>query len=162
MALRISYTERKNNVTLKSAEFFRFKYQAYQNDPNPLILFLYSIKGIHPNTGHNWNLIQALNFSYVPRKDRIKFIQDWKLIHSKTKNIKLTWQAVKSRYPYLELSIRRYLLSPAYYIRQIEAIKEEDIEKEVIKSLPKDYFERAKRALFAGMKKLAVGSRKNR
>jgi len=52
MALRIYKKIKHNKVTFREGYCYRFKYSAYENDPEPLIFFINAIKGIHPNTGH--------------------------------------------------------------------------------------------------------------
>jgi len=70
MALKIDYTFRHAGITFKSGHFYSFRYNAWRNDPKPLIILLYRITGIHPSTGHQWRLIQAINLNYIPRSHR--------------------------------------------------------------------------------------------
>lgn len=159
--LKIFYKFKHDSVQFKSGHFYKFKYDGYENDPNPTIVLLYAIKGIHPKTGNQWNLMQALNLNYIPKKDRKIFVKIWKKHMEKTKSIKLTWHMITKQYPYLKASIRRYLLKPKYYVRKCEAISFDDIDKEVVKSWHKDYSSVIKRKFASKMKRLFVGSKKN-
>lgn len=117
-----------------------------------------SIEGIHPNTGHQWRIIQALNMHYVPRAMRKRFIKIWKKELEKSKNIKFTWRKVLAKYPYLKMGIRRYFFKPPYYIQNIEEIPYDKIEKEVVKSLFKDFSSKVKRKIISRIRK-TFGSR---
>lgn len=57
----------------------------------------------------------------------------------KSGNIRFHWQKVLAKYPYIRMGIRRYQFMPKEYITKLEEIPNERIEKEVIKSLPKDF-----------------------
>ena len=139
MALKRIYKKRFRGVTVKSGHIYKFKYQAFENDPQPLVIIMYAIQGKHPNTGHEWRLFQAINFSYIRRSDRKRFAKDWLKILNKTQDPKFRWELVKSKYPYLKNATRRYFYKPNYYISKLEEIPFEDIEKEVISTFSKDF-----------------------
>ena len=160
MALKIQYKKRSHGVYWKTGHIYSFKYSAYENDQQPLCIFINSVFGEHPNTGHQHRYIQCINLNYIPRKDRKKFIQTWKDQMQKNKNVKFTWEKVKSRYPYLTESIRRYMTKPNYYIRNAKEIPIEDWEKEVIKSWGKDFSATIKRKLASKMKRFFTGKRR--
>lgn len=75
MPLRISYRKKHKGTTLQSGHFYKFKYVAFENDPSPMVIFLNAIEGLHPRTGHQWRLIQAINLNYIPRRDRRRFVE---------------------------------------------------------------------------------------
>ena len=160
MALKILMKTKHNGVLLKSGYFYTFKYTAYQEDPRPMIIFINAIKGIHPKTGHQWRLIQGINLNYIPRKDRKQFINIWEKNIEKGKTVKFTWNIVQSRFPYLKLALRRYMLLPKYYIRGLKAIDVGDLEKEIVRSWSKDFSMTLKRKLGSKLKKFFVGSRR--
>lgn len=145
---------------LQSGYFYAFDYQAWENDPSPIIIFINAIEGIHPNTGHQWRLIQALNLSYVPRKDRKRFVEDWVKTLDKTKNVKFTWQFITRRYPYIKFSIRRYMLKPTYYIKNLKAIPREKIEDAVVASWGKDFSRKLRRGLAKKFKNIFARRKK--
>jgi len=117
MALKIFYKIKHDNVWFKSGNFYSFKYGNYEEDPNPTIIFISGIRGTHPTSGNQWNLIQGINLNYIPRKDRKRFVSEWKKYIENGKSVRFTWGKVVRDYPYLKLSIRRYLLRPVYVIR---------------------------------------------
>lgn len=139
MTLRRVYKKQFKGVKLKSGYFYKFKYRPYENDPTPTIIFMHSIEGLHPNTGHQWRLFQTLNFTYIPRAMRKRFMKVWLKELDRPGNIKFTWQKVLGKYPYLKKGIRRYQFKPAGYITNLEEIPIEEIEKEVVKTLSKDF-----------------------
>ncbi len=75
MTLRIYKTLKVDGVQLKQGYFYSFRYSPYQEDPTPMIIFINGIKGLHPNTKHQWRLIQGINLNYIPRGDRKQFIE---------------------------------------------------------------------------------------
>ena len=162
MALKISYKLKHNGVLLRSGHFYTFDYTAYENDPSPMIIFISAIQGINPKTGHQWRLIQGINMNYIPRSDRKNFLEIWNKHFDKTNDVKFTWNVVKSKFPYLKLSIRRFMLKPKYYIRKLKYIEPENLQKEMVKSLHKDFSETLKRRLGSRLKKFFVGSRNKR
>ena len=106
--LKVSYTYKHGGVTMKTGEFYTFKYTGFENDPAPHIIFINKVEGIHPKTKHEHRYIQAINVNYLPREERKRFVDDWLKIFKKTKNVKFTWDMVKNKYPYLKVGIRRY------------------------------------------------------
>jgi len=79
MSFKIYTSIKHNGVLLKSGYFYQFNYSAFQHDANPMIIFISAIKGIHPNTGHQWRLIQGINLNYIPRTIRKRFVETWKV-----------------------------------------------------------------------------------
>jgi len=139
MTLRRVYKKQYQGVSMRSGHFYKFKYKAFERDPKPLIIFMYSIEGLHPNTGHEWRIFQAINFTYIPRAMRKRFLKKWLKEMEKPGSIKFTWQKVLTKYPELKNGIRRYFFTPTYYITNLQKIPDDRIEKEVIKSLIKDF-----------------------
>jgi len=156
MALVHKYKKKFKGVNLKSGYFYKFKYQAFENDPKPVIIFLASIEGIHKNTGHQWRILQAINLHYVPRGIRKKFVSTWMKELDRTKNVKLTWTRVSARYPNIKIGIRRYFFKPSYYIQNIEEIPLEKVDKYVVGSLARDFSSKVKRKILSRIKKAIV------
>lgn len=154
MALRrLNRTRFKQQVFI-SGYFYSFKYTNYENDPYPIIIFINAIKGVNKSTGHEWNLIQGINLNYVPRRDRKKFADLWMKEMERTNNAKLTWEKVKTRYPYIKHGIRRYLLKPSSYIHNPKTINFEDVQNAVVKSWGKDFSHTLRRKTLSKIKKL--------
>lgn len=151
--LKRVYRKRFKGVTLKSGHFYTFKYQAWEHDPKPTIIFMHSIEGIHPRSGHQWRIIQALNFTYIPKTMRIRFLKVWMKELEKPGNIKFHWQKVQAKYPYLERAIRRYFFKPNYYISNLKEVPFEDIEKVVVSTFSKDFSKKITTALRAKFRK---------
>ena len=165
MTLRRVYKKQFKGVRLKSGYFYKFRYKAYERDPKPTIIFMHSIEGAHPNTGHQWRLIQALNFSYIPRANRKRFMKVWLDEMQKPGNIKFHWQKVLARYPYLKMGIRRYQFKPADYITNLEQIPDDRIEKEIVKTYVKDFSKKVTvgiRGLLARRRKAAEQKKKQK
>ena len=78
MPLKHVLKKQFKGVSLKSGHFYRFKYQAWEHDPKPVVIFMASIEGIHQNTGHQWRVFQCINFTYIPRAMRKRFL---KILH---------------------------------------------------------------------------------
>lgn len=130
MALRRVFNKKFKGVMLKSGHVYTFKYQSWENDPHPTAIMLYSVEGIHPRTGHQHRYIQMINFTYVPRVMRRQFAKDWVREFNRTNgNIRLTWEIIKVRYPYLQHAVRRYFFKPNYYISDLKEVPFEDIER---------------------------------
>src|SRR5574343_344991 len=155
MPLRLIYNKKLHGVTLKSGNFYKFSYQAFENDPTPTIIFLYAIEGINPSTNHQWRLIQAINLSYIPRNIRKQFVELWMVELNKRKNVKFTWEMVKAQYPMIQLGIRRYFLKPTYYITNLKEIPREKIMDNVVGSFIKDFSRQAKKKWFSTIKRMA-------
>ena len=119
MALRVDRKFKFKKINWKSGHLYTFKYNAWQEDPEPLVILLYRFQGYHPKTGHEWRFIQAVNMNYVPRHIRKNFIINWKrTLERNNGNVFLTWEEVKAKYPGLVKSdcIGRYFYKQIYYI----------------------------------------------
>ena len=98
MAITRKYKKKFKGVSLQSGHFYKFRYQAWENDPEPVVIFMYWLQGIHPRTGHQWRFIQCINFTYVSRTIRKRFVDEWKTQLEKTNNPKFTWEKVKAKF----------------------------------------------------------------
>lgn len=140
MALHVDTDFRFKNVHWKSGMVYSFKYANWRNDPNPTIILMYRIRGIHPNTGHQWRLIQGINFTYIPRPQRKHFAQAWiKEMENNGGRADLTWDTVQNMYPYMTHAVRRYMLTPAYVINDVKPIPFEEMEKAIVSTWSKDF-----------------------
>lgn len=140
MALKINYNKRFKGINWKSGHIYKFKYQAWQNDPEPVIILMYAFSGNHPNTGHEWHFFQGINFTYIPRRDRTRFAEKWMQEWQKSNgNLKFTWGRVEQEFPYLKKAIRRYFYKPNYYIQKPIEVPMEDIDKVVVSTWSKDF-----------------------
>lgn len=142
MGLVRRYKKDYQGVKMKSGYFYKFKYKPYQRDPRPLIILMHSIEGINVKANgkkHQWRLFQAINFTYVPRAMRKRFLKVWLDEMDKPGQMKFHWQKVLRKYPYIKMGIRRYQYTPQAYITNLEEIPRDRIEKEVIKTLSKDF-----------------------
>ena len=138
--LNISYTFNKNGIVWQSGHFYSFRYQAWQNDPIPLIILFYRIQGIHPNTGHQWRLLQGVNLNYIPRTHRRLFINQWTWYYKQHNgNIRFTYEDMQRRYPWLRYGVRRYMTKPDYYIKNPVEIDIDNIEEAVLSTYDKDF-----------------------
>ena len=148
MALKHVYTKKIGGVSFRSGYFYTFKYRAWHNDPKPVVIFMSAISGVNENTGHQWRLIQAINFTYIPRAVRKRFFKVWmKELEKPPKKKKFTWEKIIARYPYLKPAIRRYQFMPKYYINHAKEIPLDEAEKAVIGTLPRDFSKKAAMAL---------------
>lgn len=152
MALRRAYKKRFKGVNLKSGNFYTFKYQAWEHDPKPTIIFMYAIEGIHPRTGHQWRLIQAINFTYIPRQVRRRFLAAWKKEMERGLNTRFTYQKLKRRWPYLKIATRRYFLKPTYYIKDLKEIPFDQIDRVVVSTWSKDFSKKVVSTLLSKFK----------
>lgn len=109
---------------------------------------MYSIEGLHPNTAHQWRILQCINFTYIPKAVRKRFLDLWLIELRKGTDIRFTWERVISRYPWLRNATRRYFFKPNYYITNLEEIPIEKVEKEVISTWNKDFSKKIKTAIF--------------
>jgi hypothetical protein len=161
MALKIQYKKKLHGVTFRSGHIYSFKYQAWQNDPKPTIIFMYAFAGTHPSTGRQWRFIQAINFTYVPRSMRKAFANEWINIFERSNgNVKFTWNKVKSKYPYLKHAIRRYFYTPGYYISDLNHIPFENMEEVIVSTWSKDFSKKLKVSLFSKFSKALKNRRK--
>jgi hypothetical protein len=109
---------------------------------------MYALEGIHPNTGHQWRFFQAINFTYIPRSQRMMFAKEWKIIFERTNgNVRLTWELVKKRYPFMQNAVRRYFFKPNYYITSLKEIPFDNMEKYIISTWSKDFSKKVKSSL---------------
>lgn len=145
MALKVQYRKKLNKVMMRSGYLYTFRYRAYENDPSPTAIFLNSFSGTHPNTKRQWRFLQMLNLTYVPRSKRKSFAKDWIKTLKKTNNVKLTYEKVKNKYPFLKLAIRRYFYSPSYYITNLKEIPLAHMEKVVISTYSKSFYKKVLR-----------------
>jgi hypothetical protein len=144
---------RVGTVWFNTGHIYTFKYKNFQFDPEPTVIVLYTVKGVHPNTGHYHHYIQAINFTYIPRGKRREFLYEWKkLFNFYEGNVYLTWDTVKRRYPYMQIAIRRYLLD-GNLINNGKEIPTEDWEEVVISTWARDYSKQALMMLMLKYKK---------
>lgn len=155
MPLKHVYTKRLKGVTLRSGYFYRFKYHAWHNDPKPVVIFMAAITGMH-DSGHQWRLIQCINFTYIPRAMRKRFLKAWMKELDKPGKKKFTWLKVLAKYPYLKPAVRRYLLKPVYYIKDLEEIPLDDVERVVVSTFSKDFSKKIKTALVNKFRKVLL------
>ncbi len=161
MSLKIYKEYTHNRVKLVTGHAYSFKYAAYANDPSPIVFLISTIRGIHPNTGHQWRLIQGINISYIPRADRKRFIEIWKREMTYTNaRPEFSWEKIKRQFPYIQHGIRRYMLKPNYYIRDLREVPTEMYEDIIIKSWSKDFSSAIKRRVAASIKGFFTGWRR--
>jgi hypothetical protein len=154
MAIQYNFQKRIHGISLNSGDIIKFAYTGYEEDPTPLCIFLYSTSGYHPRTRHEHHYLQGINLNYVSRHNRKQFVRDWIERHNKTQNTRLTYNYMKSLYPYMDSITRRYFWKPSYYLRKLEKISLDKIESEVVGSLYKDYSQALRRQYFSGIRKL--------
>jgi len=157
MALKVVKSWRSHGTTWKSGHFYTFRYNAYREDPTPVIILMYKIEGINPKTGHQWRLIQGINLNYIPRSHRKAFVELWKTEMERNKgNVEFTWEVVQFRFPYLESACRRYVTKPVYRIQNPQHIPFEHLEDVVISSWGKDFSKKLEMDI-AAKKQRALG-----
>lgn len=154
MTIKRQYNKLFHGVKVKSGYVYTFKYQAWENDPEPTVIIMYALSGNHPNTGHQWRFFQGINFTYIPRHDRRRFANDWMHLLGNTKNPKFTWELIKRKYPYIQNAVRRYFFKPDYYITKLKEIPFEDMEKAIVSSWAKDFSKKIKSSLFNKFKQV--------
>jgi hypothetical protein len=146
MALKVSHKIKHNGVDLLNGHCYKFNYANFENDPNPHVFFINAIRGLNPDTGKRWNLIQAINLNYLPRSIRRRFVDEWQDSLRRTKgNFRLTWLMVLRKFPYFRNAIRRYYLQPRSYISRLKYINADEMEGEIIRSFHKDFSKGVKR-----------------
>jgi hypothetical protein len=153
MGLRHVYRKKYKGVTLRTGYFYRFKYQAWEHDPKPVVIFMASIEGIHENSGHQWRIFQCINFTYIPRAVRRRFLKIWLKELEKPGRTIFTWKKVVAKYPYLKPAIRRYFFKPSYYIKNLEEIPIDDVERVVVSTFSKDFSKKITMSLIGKFKK---------
>ena len=102
---------------IKSGQFYTFKYSRYQNDPLPLALFLFSVRGKNPKTQHYNNYLQCINMHYLHPGIRLSFFNVYKRsLRGKLARIfgRVSWKMLEKKYPSLVPATRRY--NPRYII----------------------------------------------
>lgn len=162
MSLRIHYTFNFNNVTWRSGHFYSFRYNAWRNDPKPLIILFYRITGTHPNTGHQWRLIQGINLNYIPRSHRRMFVNQWMFYYEQNNGeIKFTYNDMKRRYPWLRFGIRRYVVKPTYRIQNPVEIPFENVEEAVLSTYDKDFSRKVKTELVSKYRRVMDRTREH-
>ncbi len=132
---------------MQSGRFYTFRYRAWANDPKPTIILMYALEGRHQTTGNQWRFFQAINFTYIPRSVRKRFIDDWVRILQNTSDVKFTWGLIKKRYPWLKVAIRRYFYQPNTYINALKEIPLEELDKYVVSTWHKDFSKKVKTEL---------------
>ena len=154
MSLRRVPKVKQGQVWFTSGHLYNFRYTNYQNDPNPTIVCLSAIKGVHERTGHRHNYIQAINFTYIPRRQRNEFIRVWARLMKDTKgHALLSWQMIERRWPFMKVAIRRYILDKGF-IQDLREIPLEDMPKIVGETWHKDFSLRAIRSYLKGVKSI--------
>lgn len=155
MALNVHFIKRSQGIDWKCGHMYKFTYRGYGEEPNPTYLHLYSFSGYHPNTGRQWRFHQGISISYLPRKVRKEFVEDWKREFLRNNgNMRLTWHFLVRKYPYLKEFTRRFFYTPNYYITNAKEIPLDDWEKEVVKTWTQDFSSRIFRKLGAGVRRL--------
>jgi hypothetical protein len=71
-----------------------------------------------------------------------------------------TWDKIQSKYPNLKNHIRRYMLKPAYYIRDLEHIPPDQYDDMVVKSWFKDFSDATRKTLGSRLKRFFTGERR--
>ena len=161
MALKRLYKKKLDKTTWKSGHIYTFKYNAWENDPEPVIIFMYAFEGTHPRTGNQWRFIQGINFTYVPRGIRKQFAKVWIKEYNRVKNIRFTYQKMKRRYPGLKHATRRYMYQPKARIKKSKEIPFEDWEAAIKSTIRKDFSKKVKSSLVNKFRAV-MGRRKKR
>jgi len=154
MTIRRRYNKLFHGVKVKSGYVYQFKYQAWENDPEPTCIVMYALEGIHPNTNHEWRFFQCINFTYIPREDRRRFARDWMHIMGNSKNPKFTWEVIKRKYPYIKHAVRRYFFKPDYYITKLREVPFDKMEQAIVSTWAKDFSKKVKSSLFNKFRKI--------
>lgn len=149
MAVRRVYKKRFKGITMQTGHFYTFRYRPWANDPKPTIILMYALEGRNPNTGHEYRFFQAINFTYIPRSIRKRFIDDWVRILGSTNDVRFTWQLIKRRYPWLKVAIRRYFFKPNTYINALQEIPLSEVDKYVVSTWHKDFSKKVKTELIS-------------
>jgi hypothetical protein len=163
MAIKKWKRKRFEGIEWRSGHFYKFKYQAAQNDPEPHIIFMYAFSGTHPRTKRQWRFFQAINFSYIPRNVRQRFLNDWLVRIKRDPNNNFTWNKVKAKYPWLKIAVRRYFYSPGTYIINPEEIPFDDAQSIIVGTWKKDFSKKIIDTIRSKARKLkSMFSRKNK
>jgi len=137
--LRRQTVKRFEGLEWRSGNFYRFKYKAAENDRKPHIIFMYAFSGTHPNTGRQWRFFQAINFTYIPRQIRRRFMKTYLELKAKQPNMNFVWDDVKRKYPWLKIATRRYFYTPGTYIINPQEIPLDQAEDIIISTWAKDF-----------------------
>ena len=76
-SLKVIKNWKSHGAAWRSGHFYTFYYNAFRQDPNPVIILMYRLTGVHPRTGNTWNLLQAINLNYIPVNQRKIFVELW-------------------------------------------------------------------------------------
>lgn len=147
MALRSHLQKKFKNVVWRSGQVYKFKYQAWQNDPEPVIVFMNAYSGRHPTTQHEWHFFQGINFTYIPRPQRRQFAEAWVREWESGNRPNFSWDTILTRYPYLKNAIRRYFYKPNYYITDVVQVPLEDMEDVIVSTWSRDFSKKLKTSL---------------
>ena len=154
MAITRKFKKRFKGVTVKSGHIYTFGYQAWENDPKPVVIMMYALDGTHPNTGHQWRFFQAINFTYIPRSMRRTFASEWtRVLERNQGNVRFTWEVVQRRYPYLKGAVRRYFFKPTYYIKDLKEVPFDMMEDVIVSTWSKDFSKKLKVSLLGKFRK---------
>lgn len=154
MAIRVIMRKNFQNVSWRSGHIYKFKYQAWQNDPEPVIILMYALGGIHPTSGHEWRFFQGINFTYIPRAQRRQFAAAWVREWEATGgSFQFTYDRVKREFPYLQGAIRRYFYKPAYYIQNPIEVPLEDMEDVIVSTWSRDFSKKLRTNLIQKFRK---------
>ncbi len=158
MAVTRKFKKRFKGVTVKSGHIYTFGYQAWENDPKPVVIMMYALDGTHPNTGHQWRFFQAINFTYIPRTMRRTFAAEWmRVLERNQGDVKFTWEVVKRRYPYLKGAVRRYFFKPSYFIKDLKEIPFDMMEDVIVSTWSKDFSKKLKVSLLGKFRRAMRG-----
>ena len=153
MSLRRVLSVKYGRGGFKSGHIYNFRYTNYENDPEPTVICLCAVKGVHERTGHRHNYIQAINFTYIPRSQRKQFVKIWVHLMKSTKgHMLLSWTMIEKRWPFMKIAIRRYTLDGGL-IQTHREIPVDDIESAVMGTWHKDFSLKAIREYMLRQKK---------
>ena len=144
------YKKKFRGLLWKSGYIYKFKYKPWENDPEPTIILMYGYEGIHPKSKRQWRFFQAINFTYIPRQDRMRFAKEWRRTignHPTPQSLHFTWKTVKRRYPYLQTAIRRYFFDPANRIQDPQEVPFDQMERAIVSTYSKDFSKKVRAAL---------------
>ena len=153
MALRQHTQKKFKNVIWRSGQVYKFKYQAWNNDPEPVIVLINAYSGRHPTTQHEWHFFQGINFTYIPRSHRRQFAAAWMNEWESGRRPEFSWNIILTRYPYLKNAIRRYFYTPNYYITDVVPVPLEDMEQVIVSTWSKDFSKKLKTSLVSKFRK---------
>jgi hypothetical protein len=158
MAITRKFKKRFKGVTVKSGHIYTFGYQAWENDPKPVVIMMYALDGTHPNTKHQWRFFQAINFTYIPRSMRRTFASEWtRVLERNQGDVKFTWEVVQRRYPYLKGAVRRYFFKPTYFIKDLKEIPFDMMEDVIVSTWSKDFSKKLKTSLLGKFRRAMRG-----